>query len=330
MPKGYKHLAYEQRCQIHALLKRNTSKSRIAVIVGVHPTTITREIKRNSGRRGYRYKQAQSKTIERRLKANMRLRKLTLEVTLYVEEKLCKFQWSPEQIAGRLKLKYGIKISHELIYRYIWNDKKDGGLLYKHLRRKGKKYNNRSAKKAGRGLIPGRIGIEERPQIVDEKLRVGDFEADTIVGANHVGAIVSLVDRKSKLTRLKLIRKAKSTETATAIIELLGPIKRHVHTITSDNGKEFAKHKVIKQKLVAQFFFANPYRSCERGLNENTNGLVRQYFPKGTCFSKLSHEQLERVEKLLNSRPRKSLRYQTPNEVFLRETGEYRNVALRC
>lgn len=330
MPKGYTHLAYEQRCQIYVLLKRNISKNQIAATIGVHQSTVSREILRNKGGRGYRYKQAQAKANGRRLNASSQNRKLTPDLTFYVKQMLCEFQWSPEQIAGRLHTIYGITLSHESIYRYIWNDKKMGGKVYKHLRRSGKRYNKRSGKQAGRGLIPGRIGIEARPAIVERKERVGDLELDTIIGAQHRGAIVSIVDRKTKLTLLKLLPNATADETSNAIIELLKPIKDNLCTLTSDNGKEFAQHERVSKELNAKFFFANPYRSCERGLNENTNGLVRQYFPKKSVFAKLTHDQVKKVEFLLNSRPRKLLKYRTPLEVFFQETGKNLSYALQC
>lgn len=193
--------------------------------------------------------------------------------------------------------------------------------MYKNLRRSGKKYNKRGSKMAGRGLIPNRVSIDNRPAEVALKQRVGDFEGDTIVGAGHRGAIVSLVDRKTKLTRLRLISGAKADETAQALIDALRPIKECVHTITTDNGKEFSQHESVAAKLNAKFFFANPYHSWERGLNENTNGLVRQYFPKGCDFTKLTQKQVLEVENKLNNRPRKTLNFNTPNEEFLRLTG---------
>ncbi len=330
MPKGYTHLAYEQRCQIYALLKRGNSKFQIAEVVGAHVSTIKRELKRNQGKRGYRYKQAQIKASNRRVNTSRKKRKMTTEVLLYVEKMLCDRQWSPEQIAGRMKKDLLFSVSHESIYRFVWKDKHDGGSLYKHLRRKGKKYGQRGSKLAGRGLIPGRIGIEQRPEIVNAKERVGDFEGDTIVGVNHKGAIVSLVDRVTKITRLELIQKANADETHEAIVRALTPIKKHVLTITTDNGKEFAKHADTSKKLCADCYFANPYHSWERGLNENTNGLVRQYFPKGTDFTKITYSKISEVEYLLNSRPRKSLNFQSPLEIFFQKTGRCLSGALRC
>lgn len=330
MPQGYHHLTYEQRCQIYVLLKRGTSKTQIAAEVGVVQSTVSREIWRNKGKRGYRYKQAQRKCEIRRKKASSQKRKMTPEVTLYVDQKLRDKQWSPEQIAGRLKVVSGKSLSHESIYRYVWKNKREGGILYQNLRHNGKKYNKRRNITSGRGLIPGRIGIEQRPAIVETKERVGDFEMDTIIGSKHRGAIVSLVDRKTKITRLALLARPIAQETSQAVVRSLYPLRSHVHTLTADNGKEFAQHAFMARALEAKVFFANPYHAWERGLNENTNGLVRQYFPKKCDFTKLTHEQVQTVEYLLNTRPRKALNYQTPHEIFLQITGMNLDYALRC
>ena len=162
------------------------------------------------------------------------------------------------------------------------------------------------------------MGIEARPQVVAEKRRVGDWEADTIIGAAHRAAILSLVERKSKLVRLHKVEHNTAQAVAAASRALLGGTGRRVHTITSDNGREFAAHEQIASGLRAKFYFAHPYSSWERGLNENTNGLVRQYFPKKSDFSKITDRQIERVAERLNNRPRKTLGYKTPNEVFFK------------
>ena len=242
-------------------------------------------------------------------------------------EMLILYQWSPEQINGWFK-KRRIKISHETIYKYIWKNKRNEGVLYKHLRNKGKKYGKRAGKTAGRGLIPNRVGIENQPEIVDLKKRVGDWELYTIVGAERKGAIVSVVDRVTKLTRLALIKRATARETAKAIINMLNPISEYVITLTSDNGKEFAKHVGISNHLKADFYFARPYHSWERGLNENTNRLVRQYFPKGTDFTRLDDDDVRKVEYLLNTRPRKTLNFNNPIEEFYRRTEKVLKYAL--
>ena len=313
MAKSYKHLTHDQRCQIHTLKERGDSLAEIARILCVHRSTITRELQRNSGARGYDYKKAHQKAQDRRKKSHYL--KMTPKMILVIEEKI-KIDWSPEQIAGWLKKQGREHVSYETIYKHVWADKKKGGTLYKHLRHSGKKYNKRSKGTAGRGCIPGRIDIMERPKIVEEKIRLGDWELDTIIGAERRGAIVSAVDRVAKLTKLaKVLHKTKE-EVNAALLRKLQPIRKFVLTATSDNGKEFSGHEEISAALQASFYFATPYHSWERGLNEHTNGLVRQYFPKGTNFDDVSEEDVERVEALLNNRPRKSLGFETPLEAF--------------
>lgn len=329
MPKGYHHLSYEQRCQIYVLLKRRITQKDIAYELGCSQSTIGREVRRNRGRRGYRYKQAQAKADSRKKQSNNVTTKLNAQMIEQIKAMLYQYQWSPEQISGKLK-REEVNISHETIYRYIWQDKRCGGVLYKQLRNKGKKYHKRSSKTAGRGLIPNRVGIEKRPEIVDQKIRVGDWELDTIVGAKHRGAIVSIVDRVTKFTRLVLVKSATAKLTARAIISSLSSISEHVHTLTSDNGKEFALHRNISRDLQAGFYFARPYHSWERGLNENTNRLVRQYFQKGTDFTTLKKKDVQNVEYLLNTRPRKTLNFNNPIEEFYHRTGQDLKYALAC
>lgn len=186
---------------------------------------------------------------------------------------------------------------------------------------KGKKYNKRSGVNAGRGCIPGRIDIDQRPDIVEKKVRVGDWELDTIIGKGHKGAIVSMVDRASKLTKLAICKSKEAAPVTDALTRCLKPIANFVLTLTADNGKEFAKHAKVSRKLKADFYFAKPYHPWERGLNEHTNGLVRQYFPKGTSFDTISNEDVARVEHLLNNRPRKILNFRTPIEAFNQMTA---------
>ena len=244
-----------------------------------------------------------------------------------VEDKLMLYQWSPVQISGWLKKQKKEHVSHETIYKHIWIKKKDGGVLYKNLRHHGKKYNKRSKGTAGRGCIPGRIDIDKRPSIVEEKTRLGDWELDTIIGTGQSGAIVSMVERTSKLTKLFSVAHRTAEAVARALIQRLGSIKLFVHTLTSDNGKEFANHQEVSAELEADFYFAKPYHSWERGLNEHTNGLVRQYFPKEKRFDEISQKELERVELLLNNRPRKILNFETPQEVFDRLSSAIKKVA---
>lgn len=328
MPKGYYHLTRDQRCQIHTLKARGDSIKDIAQVLGVDRSTIHREVKRNSGKRGYRYKQANEKARERWQKSHEGKRKMTPTTIAIIEEKL-RLQWSPEQISGWLKKeKYEHAVSHEAIYQHVWNNKRQGGLLYKELRHNGKKYNKRSKGTAGRGCIPGRVDIDERPDIVEEKIRLGDWELDTIIGSGKKGAIVSMVDRTSKLTKLAKVFQKTADEVGNALVERLAPIKRFVLTLTADNGKEFAYHQQVSQSLKTNFYFAKPYHSWERGLNEHTNGLVRQYLPKGKCFDEVTKEDLMRIEVLLNNRPRKVLNFMTPLEAFNHLSQEPSSVAL--
>lgn len=315
MAKSYKHLTHDQRCQIYTLKERGDSLAEIARILGVHRSTITRELQRNGGTRGYHYENADQQAQGRRRQSHCL--KMTPEMILTIEEKL-RMDWSPEQISGWLKKHGRAHVSYETIYKHVWADKKKGGTLYKHLRHSGKKYNKRSKGTAGRGCIPGRIDITERPKIVEEKTRLGDWELDTIIGAEHQGAIVSAVDRVAKLVKLAKVSHKTKEEVSGALLEMLQPIQEFVLTATADNGKEFAGHQEISAGLQASFFFATPYHSWERGLNEHTNGLVRQYFPKGTNFNNVSEEDVERVEAILNNRPRKSLGFETPLEAFHR------------
>jgi IS30 family transposase len=311
-----KHLTFEQRCQLEALRGAGLTQAAIAEAIGTSQSAVSRELGRNRGGRGYRGKQAQEKAESRRSMASRAPRKMTQDVVAVIEAKLRTEQLSPQQISGWMAQTQAISVSHERIYRHIWADKRAGGDLHKQLRRSGKKYNKRSATSAGRGVIPGRIDISERPAIVEQRIRIGDWEADTIVGAGHKGAILSLVERVSKYTILHKLDAATADNTTRAIISRLRPHRCRVHTITADNGKEFAGHQKIAKRLDAGFYFATPYHAWERGLNENTNGLVRQYFPKGTAMATLTHTAVRRVQNLLNSRPRKTLAYKSPNEVF--------------
>src|SRR5580658_1214839 len=317
MSKSYHQLTYEQRCQIAILKDRGDRPAAIARLLGVHRSTISREIKRNSENKNYLSWQAHEKARKRR---GLCKGKMTPSVAAIIDEKL-HLQWSPEQISGWLKIQEQERVSHETIYKYIWNDKRKGGSLYRQLRHNGKKYNKRSKGTAGRGCIPNRVDIDQRPAIVEEKSRIGDWELDTIIGADHDGAVVSMVERTSKLTKLAKVGRKTSTEVSSALIKKLGPVAPFVHTLTADNGKEFADHEKVGHTLEAGFYFAKPYHSWERGLNEHTNGLVRQYFPKKTKFSAVSQIELDNVERLLNQRPRKILGFKSPEEVF------YRNIA---
>jgi IS30 family transposase len=313
MPKGYHHLTHSERSQIVILKDIGKSPTKIAEALKVSQSTVSRELKRNSGKEGYNHEEAQKKATARR--NHNPNKKMTPKLALVIEEKL-RVQWSPTQVSGWLKKENKEWVSHETIYKIIWTDKQQGGNLYKELRHHGKKYNKRRKGIAGRGCIIGRIDIDERPPIVEEKIRLGDWELDTIIGAMGEDVIVSMVERASKLTRLVKVPRKTAENISSALIASLEPIKAFVHTLTSDNGSEFAYHQKVSRRLDANFYFAHPYHSWERGLNEHTNGLVRQYFPKKTNFAEITIEEVQRVEFLLNTRPRKILNFDTPIERF--------------
>lgn len=314
----YKQLTREQRYQIKALIDTDTSRSKIAEIIKVSPSTIYRELKRNQGKRGYRPKQAHEKAMVRR-KGKSRPR-ISAEVWALVETKL-KTDWSPEQISGALQERQ-IFISHERIYQYVYTDKKDGGTLWAHLRRR-KKYRKRRCGQDRRGKIPNQRSIEERPAIVDERSRLGDWEGDLVLGEAGQGVLLTLTERKSRFTLLRVLPSKHAALVEKAIIELLSWLS-HLRSITFDNGKEFALHEKIAEALNVDCYFAHPYASWERGTNENTNGLIRQYLPRKSKMNNVSREKENFIMDRLNLRPRKCLDFKTPYEVFF----ELQSVAL--
>ena len=312
---SYRQLTRAQRYQIYILLKAGHNQTEIAALVTCHKSTISRELRRNRGQKGYRDQQADYLARSRRWQGHRaRISRQTWEWV----ELLLRQQWSPEQIAGRLKLEQQPTVSHQWIYRYIYNDKQRGGRLYRHLRSQ-KKQRKRYGGHARQAQIPNRISIDQRPAIVARKSRIGDWEADTIIGARHKGAILSCTERKSKLTLLRKLDSKGALEVKHNCIDLLSPCADQVFTITVDNGKEFCDHRDIAAVLQTKIYFAHPYASWERGLNENTNGLIRQYFPKKYDFAKITPEDVNKVAARLNNRPRKTLGFKTPNEVFFKQ-----------
>jgi IS30 family transposase len=316
---NYKHLNLEERHYIEISLKNDVRIEKIAQDLNRTQSTISREIKRNSGQRGYRHKQAHALS-QNRHKIKAKCIKLTPDIKQKINTYIGN-DWSPEQVVGWLKKEGDVSLHHETIYQYVLKDKRNNGELYKHLRHQNKTYRKRCGNPNTRHGIKDRVDIDERPEIANNRERVGDWEADTMIGKNHKGALVTLDERKSKL-RLALPTMGKMADEVTqAIISLFKPIKGFVKTITFDNGKEFAYHKFIAKELSCDAYFAKPYHSWERGQNENANGLLRQYFPKSMELNKVTaREVIDAVHKL-NSRPRKCLGYKTPYEVFEELTG---------
>ena len=312
--RTYKQLTQEQRYQIYALMRMGHNQTEIAEIVSVHKSTVSRELQRNRGQRGYRPKQAHQLALSRRNKAKRRIQPETWEL---IEAKL-RLDWSPEQISGWMMRKEGISVSHEWIYQSILADKQAGGDLYRHLRCQ-KKRRKRYGGYDRRGQLPNRRSIEERPEIVDQRERLGDWEVDTILGKGRRQAIVTLTERKTRLALIRKVDQHTAQTVQAAITHLLKPWKSLVHTLTADNGKEFAGHQEISHILEADFFFAHPYAAWERGSNENMNGLLRQYFPKGRDFDTISEEEIEVVMFKLNHRPRKCLAFNSPFQEFFKD-----------
>ena len=312
---NYSQLNEGRRYQIKALLDSGFTQEETAEKIGVNPSTISRELSRNKGARGYRPKQANEKALDRRKNAPKALR-----LTENLKDQGVKFlhlEWSPEQIAGHLKSEGGEWVSHETIYQFILEEKKNDGTLYKQLRHSGKKRKKRYGGSDRRGEIKDRVSIDKRPKSIEKRDRIGDWEIDLIIGKNHKGAVVTIVDRLSLMTFIAKVESKHSKPVTAATISLLKPYKKQgTHTVTADNGKEFAGHKEISKALDLDFYFAHPYSSWERGTNENTNGLIRQYLPKGTAFESVNDETCQFIMERLNNRPRKCLGYRTPKQVF--------------
>src|SRR3972149_48066 len=270
---AYRQLTQAQRYQIYALRKTQHSLEGIAEVIGVHKSSVSRELKRNRGKCGYRPQQAHELALGRRAKSVPRI---TAKIWAGVEH-LLRQDWSPEQISGRLKKEQGVAISHEWIYQHVLADKRADGDLYKHLRCQ-KKRRKRYGKYDRRGKLPNRRSIEARPAVVNTRKRLGDWEVDTIIGRKHKQAMVTLTERKSRFVFVSRVKRRTAHIIRKQVCKLLLPVKDKVHTLTSDHGKEFAEHEQIAETLDLKFYFAHPYAAWERGTNENTNGLLREDF----------------------------------------------------
>jgi IS30 family transposase len=323
----YTHLTEDERYHIYELHVEKQPLTSIAKQLGRDKSTISRELRRNRGARGYRPKQAMCLSRERSATSAANGRRVNAAVWAAAKDKL-REDWSPEQIAGRFRRDGTGQISHETIYQRVYADKASGGRLHTHLRCKKQRRKRYGSGRSRRGQIPNRIGIEHRPAVVENKSRIGDWEGDTIIGKGQQQAVVSLVERKSKYTLLHKVERKTQKLVSEGIIAQMNTLHHLVHTITFDNGLEFAGHETVSKSLRTKVYFARPYHSWERGLNENTNGLVRQYLPKKTCFRGVDQDQLDDVARKLNHRPRKTLDYRTPYEVMVLSAKKH-GVALR-
>ena len=352
--RAFKQLTERDRVLISHLKNRGLSLSEIARRVGKDKSTISRELKRNADvvtaedrlfwvkvrncwfdedvelylaklpplhrerleetTRHWSARDAQARRNQRLWEANQKRRRKKPETRRWVVDQL-KRGWAPEQISGRSKIDGPEPVSHEYVYAMIYRDKKRGGRLHRLLKRYRKRKQRFGARQYPSGpVIPNRIGIEARPAIVDSRSRLGDCEADLIVGYRQSGYVLSLIDRKSKfivLRKLRTKRKQGVRKQLERGLRRLGG----AHTLTLDNGSEFCAHESLSQATGVRVYFAHPYCSSERGSIENANGLVRYFLPKKTSFSRLNQTELNRIQNLLNHRPRKCLGYLTPNEV---------------
>lgn len=289
------------------MLRQGNSHSEIADALGFHVSTIGREIQRNSGQRGYRPKQAGAFAAERKARQQKRP-KIVGSIAIEVEARL-RLLHSPEQISGSLRRDNSETISHETIYRYIARDKKAGGELYVSLRINSRR-RRRPRVKGNRSQIVGRVDISQRPVSVETRRFYGDWEVDLVEGTKGTGFILSLVERKSRYSQFEKLEDKKASTVATAIVRRLRGYK--VRSLTYDNGLEFADHLEVTRELGAKGYFCTPYHSWEKGLVENHNGLLRQYYPKGESFEEVNQSALNWVEEEINERPRKALEFASP------------------
>lgn len=315
----YLQITSAERYIISDLRMKGMNKARIGAALGRHRSTIGRELKRNSAPYdgGYRPSVAIQHASGRRSRSRRNARFSDGE--LRVVETLLKQKWSPEQISGRARLRGWLKISHQTIYRHVWRDKRQGGTLYLHLRQAGKQRRKSYGGADSRGRLAGKRHISERPKSAEARARIGHWELDTVVGSGDKHCIVTLVERKSKLTLIGKIKARTAVEANARIRKLIKRHPRAFKSFTADNGTEFHGYEAIERTTGIPFYFATPYHSWERGLNENTNGLIRQYLPKRASMATVTQYDCNTIERQLNNRPRKLLGYRTPWEVFYDE-----------
>ena len=307
----YRRVTEFDRVKIYILLGENKSQSEIAEQVGFNKSTISRELKRNSGERGYRHKQAHEKAVARQSHL-LAARTFSEEVKIQVT-RLLKLRWSPEQISERLKLEKKSTVSHETIYQFVYEDKCKGGSLHTFLRQGHKKRKRRFPSKKRQSKLSNVRPIQDRPIAADNRTELGHLERDLVIGKNHHKAVMTVVDRKSRYSKLVLLNGKAAKVVGEKTVEVIKTIPSK--TMTNDRGLEFADHETTTAISGIKIYFCDPYSSQQRGTNENTNGLLRQYLPKGSDFSKLTDVELTKIEDELNSRPRRCLDWRTPYEV---------------
>ena len=312
----YHQLTSGERYMLAALRRQGCNQSQIACALGRHRSTVCREVRRNSTRADghYRAFTAQERTNGRRSRSRRNSR-FTPEDFALIDELLCR-QWSPEQVAGHLARSGQLSVSHETIYRHVWRDKKAGGLLHTHLRGARKRRRKRYGAYDSRGRLAGKRMISERPPEVEARERVGHWEADTVAGSGSKDCVATLVERKTGLVLIGKLSDRTARSLSRRAVSLMRSSGARFETVTADNGTEFHDYQRVERLTGAAFYFARPYHSCERGSNENANGLIRQYLPKGVSMAGLSQHQCNAIARKLNMRPRKRLGFRTPLECF--------------
>ena len=324
-----KHLTESQRYDIFLKIQKGLSQAEIAKSIGVNRSTISREIRRNCDKRSGKYEPG---LAHRKAAIHLKQRKRRCSLTEEIKKNIRTYieqDYSPQQVVGWCR-RFGIPmVSHETIYKYIWELKhKKDTTLSSHLRHRGRKYQKRGNAYNSRGVIPNRTSIDLRPKVVDEKSRFGDIEMDCVVSKGSKDVFLTINDRASGVLWMRVLPNREAKTIMDAAIEMLMPLKQRLHTITTDNGKEFAMHQEIANALGVDYYFAHPYHSWERGANENLNGLVRQYFPKGTSFANVTDQRVDEVVNILNNRPRERFNFYTPNEIMNIIITNNANVAL--
>jgi IS30 family transposase len=312
----YHQLTPGERYMLAALRRQGLNQSEIARSLGRHRSTVCREVRRNSTRADGRYRAftAQEQANGRRSRPRRNSRFTARDFAL-IDELLCR-QWSPEQVAGHLARSGQLSVSHETIYRHVWRDKKAGGLLHTHLRGARKRRRKRYGAYDSRGRLAGKRMISERPPEVEARERVGHWEADTVAGAGSRDCVATLVERKTGLVLIGKLSDRTAGGLSRRAVSLMRSSGARFETVTADNGTEFHDYQRVERLTGAAFYFARPYHSWERGSNENANGLIRQYLPKGMSMAGLSQHQCNAIARKLNTRPRKRLGFRTPLECF--------------
>jgi IS30 family transposase len=314
---SYRQLSQEERYRITGLLISRRTDADIARALGRSQSTISRELARNRGNcdGAYRADLAHSYATarRRRVRRGFHLPAHQWEQVVILLKEL----WSPEQISNWLRIRGTFTVSHETIYQFILNDKKRGGTLFRHLRImpkvRRKRYNSRDS----RGILPGKRHISTRPPEVETRQQLGHWEGDTVIGGDRHHCVLTLVERTSGLAIIKKMDSRTTDSVTEAALPAIKEHKAYFKTLTLDNGTEFHEYKVLEKHFpLMKCYFATPYHSWERGSNENLNGLIRQYLPKGMCMSTLTQVQCDYIAFKLNSRPRKRHGYKTPQEVY--------------